>query len=155
MSVSVVLPAYEEAENLKRLLPEITDALDHTQEICEQNHCTYLRREGGNLYGDAIRTGIRRAKMDYLLIMDADGSHNPKDILRLYDAMRSTGSDVIIGSRYADGGETDNSGILILMSYLVNIVYRVLFHLDARDVSDSFRMYWSWNAVILILWKRF
>lgn len=159
MSISVVLPAYKEAENLKVLLPKITitlsslkipfeilvidarEKLDDTQEICHQNQCTCIQRKGGDFYGDAIRTGIACAKMDFLVIMDADGSHNPEDIKKLYAAIQSTGSNVIIGSRYADGGNSCNGAVLKLMSYLVNLAYRVIFHIKAKDVSDSFRLY--------------
>ncbi len=161
MSISVVLPAYKEAENLKILLPKINQTLlslkipfevlvvdarekmDDTQEICIHNHCTYIQREGGDFYGDAIRTGIQCAKMDFLVVMDADGSHNPEDIIKLYEAMQSGDSNVIIGSRYTEGGNSCNGAILKLMSYMVNLAYRVIFHIKAKDVSDSFRMYYT------------
>lgn len=159
MSLSIVLPAYEEAENLAVILPQINNALlsfhepyevlvidtqkkmDNTEEVCIANHCMYVKRMGGDLYGDAIRTGIQCAKMDFLVIMDADGSHNPIDILKLYAAIQQSDCNVIIGSRYTKGGDTSNGIILKSMSFIVNLTYRIIFHIKARDVSNSFRLY--------------
>ena len=47
----------------------------------------------------------------------------------------------MIGSRYAPGGQTENPAILIAMSYVVNLTFRVVFKLSARDVTNSFRLY--------------
>jgi dolichol-phosphate mannosyltransferase len=158
MSISVVLPAYQEAENLAELLPQLHDALsrigqpyeilvidtmssmDNTEEICQKNRCVYVNREHGNGYGDAIRTGILKASNKYLVIMDADGSHNPDDIIRFYEAIEQ-GYDVIIGSRYTAGGNSHNGLILKAMSYVLNLIYRIFFNIKARDISNSFRMY--------------
>lgn len=157
--ISIVLPSYKEAENLKVLLPEINQILkpsnidyeilivdtlepmDDTKSVCELYDATYVTRQGGNMYGDAIRTGIKMATYEYILVMDADSSHNPLDIPRLYSAISETGSDIVIGSRYMKGGDTDNPWILKLMSHMVNIAYRIIFHLRVKDVSNSFRIY--------------
>lgn len=160
MSISVVLPAYREAENLRVLLPRVTAALnktegdwevlvvdtlhsteDGTREVCQENGVTCLNRKGGNYYGDAIRTGIKEAQYDRIVIMDADGSHNPVDILRMQQIMDEENLDLVIGSRYMEGGKTHNGPILRLMSMMVNLSYRLLFRIKVKDVSDSFRMY--------------
>lgn len=157
--ISVVLPAYKEADNLKQLLPRINEVLDisqvcheilvidtqepmdNTQEVCQQNDVKYVPRKNGNMYGDAIRTGFKEATSDYIVVMDADGSHNPEDIVRLYNSIEQSGADVVIGSRYIKGGKTDNPAILIFMSYIVNVMYRLVFRIKVKDVSDSFRIY--------------
>lgn len=159
MDISIILPAYKEAENLKNILPKIEKAfkktfltyeilvidtmekMDDTEIICNRNHVTYIARKGGNLYGDAIRTGLSGASGKYIVIMDADGSHNPSDILRFYDEMKKKDYTLIIGSRYCKGGYTDNNMILKMMSWILNVTYRVVFDLKVKDVSDSFRMY--------------
>jgi dolichol-phosphate mannosyltransferase len=99
-----------------------------------------VNRENGNGYGDAIRTGIMNASNKYLVIMDADGSHNPDDIIKFYKAIEED-YDLIIGSRYIAGGNSHNGLILKLMSYVLNVTYRILFNIKAKDISDSFRMY--------------
>jgi dolichol-phosphate mannosyltransferase len=168
MSVSVIIPAYQEAENLGELLPRLNTVLsqtkqpyeilvidtmsrmDNTEEICEKNKCAYINRENGNGYGDAIRTGIRKASNKHIVIMDADGSHNPDDIIKFYKAMEQ-GYDLIIGSRYIAGGNSHNGLILKLMSYALNVAYRVFFNIKARDISNSFRMYRTEQLKSLIL----
>lgn len=156
--VSLILPAYKEAENLQMILPKIHEAfkklpcpyeilvvdtvepMDDTKAVCEANGAVYVVRKNGNLYGDAIRTGIETAKYSRASVMDADGSHNPEDIVRLYEKMNE-GYDLCIGSRYMKGGDTDNNFILKLMSYCLNLTFRILFDLNVKDVSNSMRMY--------------
>lgn len=168
MSISVVIPAYQEAENLEELIPRLNVVLlqikqpyeilvidtmskmDDTEEICQKNKCVYVNRENGNGYGDAIRTGIRRASNKYLVIMDADGSHNPDDIIKFYEVIEK-GYDLIIGSRYIAGGNSHNGLILKLMSYILNVTYRIFFNIKAKDVSNSFRMYHTEHLKSLIL----
>ena len=155
--ISIILPSYKESENLKVIIPQLHKVLeeyeyeiliidtlmpmDDTSSVCAECNAIYIPREGGNFYGDAIRTGFKKASGDYIVIMDADGSHNPSDIIRFYNEVLKEKSDLIIGSRYCKGGKTDNSLILLMMSKILNYVYRVIFGLKVQDVSDSFRMY--------------
>ncbi|MDR2510789.1 MAG: glycosyltransferase [Spirochaetaceae bacterium] len=158
MSLSIVIPAYQEAENLAELLPAVKTAaekigvpyevlvidtiikMDAAEEVCKANGCTYVNREHGNNYGDAVRTGADKASNEFTVFMDADASHNPKDIIRFYQKIEN-GYDLIIGSRYIHGGNSHNSIILKLMSYTLNLIYRLLFRIKAKDISNSFRMY--------------
>ena len=71
--------------------------------------------------------------------MDADGSHNPSFLPALWNERQRF--DVVIGSRYVAGGATQNPRILIFMSYVVNLVFRIVLGLRCRDVSNSFRLY--------------
>lgn len=159
MDISIVLPAYKEAENLKKILPLIhrslknvrldyeilvidtTEKEDDTEEVCRSRHAHCIPRQGGNLYGDAVRTGFAHAAGRYIVVMDADGSHNPDDILRFYNEMEKKGYTLVIGSRYCKGGRTDNNFVLRFMSWMLNVTYRTVFGLEVKDVSDSFRMY--------------
>jgi dolichol-phosphate mannosyltransferase len=124
--------------------------MDNTEEICQRNKCVYIKRENGNNYGDAVKTGIQRASYKYLVIMDADGSHNPDDIIKFYGAIKK-GADLIIGSRYVAGGSSHNGLILKLMSYILNITYRIFFNIKAKDISNSFRMYHAEQLKSLVL----
>lgn len=155
--ISVVLPTYLEGENLEKILPKIHSKLseiqheilvvdtmtsmDDTPNICSKNDVRYVNRIGGNNYGDAIRTGIKLADGDYIVIMDADGSHDPGSIIDFYNAMQTGKYDLIIGSRYVKGGYTDNPWVLRFMSWVLNCTYRVIFGLKVKDISNSFRMY--------------
>jgi dolichol-phosphate mannosyltransferase len=157
IDLSILIPAYQEMEALQLLLPRlITQAprltpaweilvvdsmtpLDETEKVCKGLPVRHLRRKGGNTYGDAVRTGIAESKGNYVLIMDADGSHNPEQVVRLWKVRQ--GSDLVIGSRYVNGGVTENPAILIVLSWVVNVTYRVAFGLKVKDVSNSFRLY--------------
>ncbi|MCL6588755.1 MAG: glycosyltransferase [Firmicutes bacterium] len=157
MDISVVIPAYQEKENLEVLLPRlisvlgglgvqyevlVVDALekmDDTDDVCRRNQVTYLNRINGNSYGDAIRTGIQCSRGAKVLVMDADGSHEPESIPEMYSYAAKY--DLVIGSRYIKNGRTENNFILILMSLMVNIMYRLFLNLKVKDVSNSFRLY--------------
>lgn len=161
MELSIVLPAYNESENLKKILPSIhnyvrtlkvdyevlvidtIEEIDDTYQVCVNNYAKYIKRENGNLYGDAIRTGIEKANGKYIVFMDADGSHEPKSICDLYNKIITEDCDVVIGSRYCKGGKTDNNFILKIMSWMLNLTYRLIFKLKVKDCSDSFRIYKS------------
>ncbi|MDO5555868.1 MAG: glycosyltransferase [Clostridia bacterium] len=158
MNLSVIIPSYNEAENLKNLIPKIKENLeqlkeleyeiliidtmektDNTDEICAENSVNYFNRENGDNYGDAIRTGISKAKNDYLLIMDADGSHSPNELYKLINNCEKY--DLTIGSRYIKDGKTENNFILIIMSWIVNIAYRMFLKVKVKDISNSLRVY--------------
>jgi dolichol-phosphate mannosyltransferase len=121
------------------LILDTQTAMDDTEQVCALNGVNHIRRSGGNQYGDAIRTGIAQARGEYLLCMDADGSHSASYFAAMWAQRES--SDVVIGSRYVEGGRTENPAILIWMSYAVNLTFRVVFNIRARDVTNSFRLY--------------
>jgi len=155
--LSIVLPAYEEAENLRTLLPALknlaaslapsfeilvvdtSEPHDGSPEICSEIGVDYLPRRGGDSYGHAVRTGIADSRGTFVLLMDADGSHNPAFIPRLWEKRHA--ADLVIGSRYMAGGKTENPAILIFLSLMVNVVFRFVLGLRCRDVSNSFRLY--------------
>jgi dolichol-phosphate mannosyltransferase len=155
--LSVVLPAYLEEENLRILLPRLNHVLrrngepfeivvvdtpkpfDDTREVCEENGARYLPREGGETYGSAIRTGLAASKGRRVLLMDADGSHAPEFIPTLL-AERGR-ADVVIASRYIEGGHSENSLPLRWMSIVLNLSYAWILGLRCKDVSNSFKLY--------------
>jgi dolichol-phosphate mannosyltransferase len=157
LDLSIVIPAYLEGENLPYLLPLIKQAaadltprfevlivdteedMDNTRAACEAEGVRHVNRTGGNSYGDAVRTGIALARGEYLLSMDADGSHGPEYYASMW--ARREASDIVIGSRYVAGGQTENPAILIWMSYVLNLTFRWAFRIRAKDITTSFRLY--------------
>jgi dolichol-phosphate mannosyltransferase len=155
--LSVVIPAYREEANLRFILPRLDttlkkmgcraeilvvdtmEAMDGSEALCLENGARYIHREGGNEYGCAIRTGIAKAIGEWIVFMDADGSHPPEFIAELYS--RREGQDVVVASRYVKGGSTDNKPILIIMSRIVNLTYSIVLGLHCRDISNSFKLY--------------
>lgn len=155
--LTVVLPSYLEEENLRLLLPRIKEhcqsltpnfeilivdtmtPMDATAEVCKDVGVTYLNRRSGNTYGDAVRTGISHSKGKKVIFMDADGSHPPSVLDELYQ--HKDQAQIVIASRYIEGGFTENSRVLVLMSLIVNMGYRIVLGLKCKDVSNSFKLY--------------
>src|SRR5262249_27872398 len=115
------------------------EPLDGTRSVCEDNGARYISRAPTNVYGDAVRTGIREARGSHLVFMDADGSHSPEFVQVLYE--RAPFCDVAIASRYVDGGHTENTPLLRFMSRLLNVTFALVLDLDYKDVSNSFKLY--------------
>lgn len=157
IAYSVVLPAYMEEENLRLLLPRLhsvlnkipasseiivvdtTPPLDATEGVCREYNARYINRTPGNTFGDAVRTGIKEAAGEWIICMDADGSHAPEFIPQLI--AEAPDNDIVIASRYIAGGHTENERALVLMSRILNVSYSLILNLKCKDVSNSFKLY--------------
>lgn len=158
MGISTVLLAYKEAENLKVLLPKIKEmldslpepyeilvidtkeTLDNTPEVCKEFGARYINQEYPG-FGGAFKTGIKYAEMDKFLILDSDGSHDPKYIPAIYKKFTEENCDLVIGSRYTEGGETNDAKSSIIMSHILNAFFRVCLGIKAKDISTDYRLY--------------
>jgi len=110
-SYNVVIPAKNEAENLKKLLPALLintppdniivvndGSEDDTQAICLSHGINLINHPYSMGNGSAIKTGARCAKKDIIVFMDADGQHNPDDIPRLLEKFNE-GYEMVVGAR--------------------------------------------------------
>jgi dolichol-phosphate mannosyltransferase len=169
IKLTVFIPAYKEADNLRVLIPRLIRTLseiepqyeilvvdtikpmDDTRSVCDSagGNIFYVNRSGGNAFGDAVRTGISLAKGEYFVSIDGDGSHDPEFIKKMYP--ERSAYKVVIASRYIEGGKTENSKILIFMSRLVNLAYSKVLNLNCKDVSNSFKLYRTEELKGLIL----
>jgi len=113
-NISIILPAKNEAESLKKLLPELRRAFpdeeiivvddgstDATIDICNQNDVNVISHVYSMGNGAAIKTGARNAAGNILVFMDADGQHTPDDIQKLIDKIND-GFDMVVGARQID-----------------------------------------------------
>ena len=114
--VLFVIPAYNEEENIEKVLKEIkkdasfADILviddcskDNTKGVVVKNHVKCITEIFNLKYAMAVQTGIKYAKendYDYVIQFDADGQHIAKEAIKLYDKMQETNADIVIGSRY-------------------------------------------------------
>lgn len=165
MQYSIILPSYSEARNLKLLLPELNQVMsslaksfeiividtqqsqDNTQEICSTYNVKYVNREPTDSYGDAFRTGLRVGLGKYFIFMDSDGSHTPDFIPKMINHVEREEVDLIIASRYIQGGKSANNPLLLSLSKVLNAIYSKVLKINCKDVSNSFRLY---RAALLI-----
>jgi dolichol-phosphate mannosyltransferase len=162
MSVWVVVPTYNEAENIRELVSSILKALpeafvvvvddnspDGTAEIVGEmskadNRIHLLRRPGKLGYASAIVTGLTYAFSQGAQVlghMDADFSHDPEMLPKLLSALKE-GFDVAIGSRYIAGGRVEGWSLYRkVLSRGANWLVRVLLGLPVRDCTSGFRLY--------------
>lgn len=158
MGISVVILAYKEEENLKVLLPQIkenvektgedyeiviidtAEPLDNTKGVCEEYGARYINQEYPAFAG-AFKTGIKYAEKEKFLILDGDGSHNPVSIPAINKMFEEENCDVVIGSRYVKGGKTGDAKSSIIMSKILNTMFRICLGIKAKDISTDYRMY--------------
>jgi glycosyltransferase involved in cell wall biosynthesis len=158
----VVLPTYNEVENLARLAPELLSLPAHPRLIVVDdnspdgtgaladrlsgefpNRLSVIHRAGKLGLGTAYIAGFKRALAEgagAVLTMDADYSHQPRHILAMVDRLGEV--DLVIGSRYVPGGRVVNSPrARRILSQAANGVAHGLLGLHARDVTAGFRLY--------------
>lgn len=157
VDLTVVIPARNEADNLIVLLPQIQElagsinlnleivvvdelADERTRFIVENNNCILLSPNMSG-YGSAIRMGIAEAKGDFIITMDADLSHPPTVIVDLWRERQS--AEVIIASRYIQGGRAYMPTSRLILSRILNILFSRGLDLGIRDMSSGFRLYKS------------
>lgn len=156
----IVIPTYNESESILTLLKEILESdsrietlivddasPDGTADMVEKHFSQrvhVLRRKGKLGYASACREGFQWAlqkekKYDAVLIMDADGSHNPKDIPTLLQKLES-GADIAAGSRYLDGVRVLNWPMSrLLLSAGGGVYVRCLTGLPLTDPTSGFK----------------
>jgi dolichol-phosphate mannosyltransferase len=158
----VVIPTYNEAENIERLIKEVTQAVDGirvlvvddnspdgtgeiVRKICEKNPNVLLETRPGKLgLGTAYVHGFKRAlsipDVDCIFGMDADFSHSPQYLPDFIEATEK--NDLIVGSRYLDGISVVNWPIRrLILSFLANTYARVITGLPLRDCTSGFCCY--------------
>lgn len=153
--LAVVIPAWNERDNLDFLLPALKETItglgltaeivvvdggshDGTREEAERRGAhVVLQRERG--YGGALLAGLAATTASYIVTMDADLSHRPVFLEEFWRRRNET--EVLIASRYVAGGRADVSMFPRLLSHVLNRTYSRLLSLPFRDLSSGFRMY--------------
>lgn len=160
----VIIPTYNEIENISNIIdavisqPEKFDVLiiddgspDGTASVVREKMKQYdgrvfLEERKGKLgLGTAYIHGFKWAKRhgyEYVIEMDADFSHNPNDLPKLYKACKEEGADLSIGSRYISGVNVVNWPMgRVLMSYYASAYVRIVTGMNVRDTTAGFVCY--------------
>ncbi len=165
MSTSlVIIPTYNEKENVEKMVRKIFSlphdfhlliiddgSPDGTGTIVKNLQKEFsgrlhlLERSGKLGLGTAYITGFKWAidkKYDFVFEMDCDFSHNPDDLLRLYNACANEGADVAIGSRYIKGANVVNWPLgRVVMSYYASVYVRMITGIHIKDTTAGFKCY--------------
>ena len=116
MKILIMIPAYNEAENIKRVVDNLIEnypeydyvvindgSTDDTRKICARNHYNLLDLPVNTGLSGAIKSGMRYANYygyDRVVQIDGDGQHDPKYIKAMAEEMDRSGADIVIGSRF-------------------------------------------------------
>ncbi len=164
MNKIVIIPTFNEIENIEKIirkvfsLQEVFHILivddgspDGTAEVVKHLQQEFgtqlflLERKGKQGLGTAYIAGFKWSidkKYDYIFEMDADFSHNPDDLIRLYKSVHEDGIDVSIGSRYIKSGKVENWPLnRIFISYGASLYVRMITWMPVKDCTAGFVCY--------------
>jgi len=160
----VIIPTYNEKDNIERILRKVFSMAKEMDVLIVEDNSpdgtanivkTLMKEFPGRLFieerkgklglGTAYIHGFKWALQrdyGYIFEMDADFSHNPDDLMRLYDAAKNKGGDLVIGSRYITGVNVVNWPMgRVLMSYGASIYVRFITRMKVMDTTAGFKCY--------------
>lgn len=155
-SLTIVIPAYNEAESLKSFLPEVIaycldkgfslvvvndGSSDQTEKVVEElfkgTAFLLVRHKVNRGYGGAIKSGILTAHTDFVITLDADGQHQPPDVLKLYQKMLSTDADMVIGKRV----QARENLYRKFGKGIIRFLARRLMPMNLKDLNSGMKLY--------------
>jgi len=162
-NLSVIIPSRNESENLEICICEISEKLseyninheivviddgstDNTPSLLPQitqqyPKVRYIRNDGENGFGRAVRVGLSNFTGDAVAIMMADLSDSPQDLVNYWFKLQE-GYDCIFGSRFIRGSKIyDYPKIKLFMNRMVNTMIRYAFRIETNDVTNAFKIY--------------
>ena len=160
----IIIPTYNEKENIEKIIRAVfslegeyhiiiieDNSPDGTGQIVKRLQKEFperlfmIERTGKQGLGTAYIEGFKWSighGYDYIFEMDADFSHNPEDVPRLYEACVKDGADVAIGSRYCNGISVINWPIgRVIMSYFASVFVRKVLDMKIYDSTAGFKCY--------------
>lgn len=159
--ILVIIPTFNELENVKKIIPSVLEqneqidvliiddnspdkTADYVEELSKQNQRVKLiRREKKLGLGTAYIAGFKYAlqnNYDFVFEMDADFSHDPKEINNFLNAIKD--ADVVLGSRYINGVRVLNWPMRrLLLSYFASVYTRIITGLPVKDATGGFKCF--------------
>ena len=156
----MLIPAYNELENLRIVLPKVLQATKKLMSIdieilivlpkiasdfeiseIESMGGTVVIRQPSDSFGDALRSGFNSTSdlTEFIITMDGDGSHDPDLIVALLE--KSKDAHIVSASRYMAGGQSDAKKRQQAMSKLLNTVFALVLGEKIHDISGNYKMY--------------
>jgi dolichol-phosphate mannosyltransferase len=164
LKLSVVIPAYNEAESIAETLIILYDKLvaeniDHEIVVVNDNSkdntelvlaelstlihtLKYYTNTGPNGFGFAVRYGLERFDGDCVAVMMADLSDSPDDLVKFYNKMVTDGVDCVFGSRFIKGGKVyDYPRIKLMINRTANFIIRTVLGIRYNDATKAYKLY--------------
>ena len=164
MKLSIIIPAYNEAQNLPLTIHEfynllIVNNIDHELIIVNDNSkdntfsilqelkksiptLVFHTNKGPNGFGYAIRYGLERYEGDCVAIMMADLSDNPDDLVLFYRRLLVGDVDCVFGSRFIKGGKVVNYPFMkLVINRIANLIIQIVIGIKYNDATNAFKLY--------------
>ena len=161
--LSVIIPARNEADNLRECISEICEELayhsinfeilviddgstDNSVEVINVINKSIstvkrLKNSGENGFGRAVRIGLAEFTGDAVAIMMADRSDSPTDLVKYWNVLKG-GVECAFGSRFIQGSSIyEYPKVKLLMNRIVNLMIKYAFNVKYNDVTNAFKMY--------------
>ena len=159
--VAIIIPTYNESDNIKKLIEKINEYLVNavifiiddspTSEIrklinINKNDINYFHRKNKRGRGSAVLFGIKKAlknkQVKLIIEMDADFSHDPKELKKKIDYFKKKNLDMLISSRYLRNSKILNWTLSRrIFSILSNLLARIFLKIEITDFTNGFRFY--------------
>jgi glycosyltransferase involved in cell wall biosynthesis len=155
--LTVIIPAFNEAENLAIILPPLIDlcgrhnwkiiivndgSWDKTKEVLGtfplSDHFTVVHHKLNKGYGAAIKSGIMACDTEFLITIDADGQHRLEDIEKLFTCLKARDADMVVGSRKGLKSASYSRGI---GKSLIRMIAKILMYVPIHDINSGMKIY--------------
>lgn len=157
MSLTIVIPSYNEAASLPQVLSGLRSfavlhgfklllvndgSKDNSKEVlnalADNEVLTVIHHKINKGYGAAIKTGLRASQTTYSITVDADGQHREEDILKLYQTIKSTDADMIVGGRL---GQKSASLMRGIGKSVIRLFARMMIKVPVHDINSGMKIY--------------
>ena len=162
MSLSVIIPVYNEEKNIRTTVSELTkikkkikkidlvfiDDFSSDNTVKEIDNlskkysyiCIYKNKKKG--LGSAIELGIKKSKFEYVAVFMADLSDSPRDLIRYYKAIKENRCDAVLGSRFIKNSKIKNyPSIKYFLNRMFNNFVKLIFFSSYNDFTNAFKIY--------------
>lgn len=162
MKTLVVIPAYNESQNIQKVIDELKQDLDYadilvindcstdrTKQIVEENNVNCITSVFNLRYAMALQTGIKYANKynyDYVIQFDGDGQHIAKEADKLISKMKETNADIVIGSRYMEGSTYNQTFFRKVGTVLF---YKIIKLFCKKEITDPLSGFQCINKSII------
>ncbi len=156
-SLTVIIPAFNEADNLKTVLPPLIElsnknhwkiivvndgSVDKTGTVLndfQDEACfSIIKHKINRGYGAAIKSGILASKTEFIITIDADGQHSVEDVEKLYNSIIIKDADMIVGSRR---GSQSSSFFRGIGKWLIRMIAKILMSVPVHDINSGMKIY--------------